>query len=145
MEIPDERVDGILFVVTGASIRAETMDRPLAYRIKEAVDERLSDQDLDYWECIVLSDVWYLNNEHFSRMPTISIGGPGVNALSAYLYERLSPALAIDNVLLIQMDLTFDDKRCAVWGMDHDMTVEAIDTFVEKGYLDRFMECLDEE
>jgi len=135
--MPDEAADNMVFVVTGASLRAETMDRPLAYRVKLAVDERL--KDAEDWQCAVISDIWYLNNEPFARQPTISVGGPGVNALSAFLYERLPNALAVDNVLVIQMDPTLKDRRCAVWGMDHDMTVEAVDTFLQKGYLDRFL------
>ncbi len=116
------------------------MDRPLAYRVKLAVDEQI--KDLESWQAVVISDIWYLNNEPLSHQPTISIGGPGVNALSAYLYERLPNALAVDNVLVIQMDPALNDKRCAVWGMNHEMTVEAVDTFLEKGYLSRFLECL---
>ena len=138
--MPDEHADNMVLVVTGASLRAETMDRPLAYRVKDAVDERIA--DLEDWQCAVISDIWYLNNEAFGDQPTISVGGPGVKALSAYLYERLPSALAIDNVFVIQMDLQHDDHRCAVWGMDHDTTVEAIDTFIEKGHLDRFLSCL---
>jgi hypothetical protein len=138
--MPDESAENMILVVTGASLRAEMMDRPLAYRVKRAVDERL--KDLEPWQCVVISDIWYLNNEPFSRQPAISIGGPGVNALSAYLYERLPNALAVDNVLLVQMDPTMKDKRCAVWGLNHEMTVEAVDTFLEKGYFDRFLGCL---
>jgi hypothetical protein len=138
----EEHPVNTVFVVTGASLRAESMDRPLAYRVKAAIDEHIDDDGLDDWECVVISDVWYLNHDRFAGLPTISIGGPGVNALSAYLYERLPSTLAIDNVLIIQMDLTFEDKRCAVWGMDNEATVEAVDTFLEKGYLDRFLGCL---
>jgi hypothetical protein len=137
----EEAAENMIFVVTGASLRAESMDRPLGYRIKEAVKEQI--RDAEPWQCEVISDIWYLNNESFSRQPTISVGGPGVNALSAFLYERLPNALAIDNVLIIQMDPLLDDKRCVVWGMDHEMTVEAVDTFLQKGYLERFLECLE--
>lgn len=118
------------------------MDRPLAYRIKAAVNERTANGDWQDWQCAVISDIWYLNHDRFNHLPTISVGGPGVNALSAHLYERLPSALAIDNVLVIQIDLTFEDRRCAVWGMDHDATVEAVETFLDRGYLDRFLGCL---
>ncbi|MBN1344664.1 MAG: hypothetical protein JXQ73_18375 [Phycisphaerae bacterium] len=133
----EEHVERTVFVVTGATLRAETMDRPLAYRIKQIVDERLA--DLEGWQCVVISDIWYLNNDSFTGLPTISVGGPGVNALSSYLFERLPTMLAIDNVLMIQMDPTMKDVRCAVWGMDHETTVEAVETFIEKGHLDRFL------
>ncbi len=137
----DEWVDNTILIVTGATLRAEMMDRPLAYRIKESVDERIADRP--EWRSAVISDIWFLNNEAFGAQPTISVGGPGVNALSSYLHERLPTALAIDNVLVIQMDLSFEDKRCAVWGMNHETTVEAVDTFLQRGHLDRFLGCLD--
>jgi len=140
MPLPDEHADQMVFVVTGASLRAEMMDRPLAYQIRQAVEERIA--DWADWRCAVISDVWYLNNDRFSHQPTISVGGPGVNALSAHLYECLPTTLAIDNVLLIQMDLSFEDTRCAVWGMDHETTVDAVEIFLKKGHLDRFLSCL---
>jgi hypothetical protein len=49
--------------------------------------------------------------------------------------------LNIENVLLIQMDLNETPRAC-LWGMDHDHTVEALDTFEQKGYLDRFIEAM---
>jgi len=45
---------------------------------------------------LVCSDVWYLNNDPLRSRPTISIGGPGVNALSAYLADKLPSAFAIE-------------------------------------------------
>ncbi len=136
----EESAENMILVVTGASLRAEAMDRPLAYQVKAAIDENL--REAEPWQCTVISDIWYLNNDVFSGQPTISVGGPGVNALSSFFYERLPTLLAVENVLLIQMDLGGDARRCAVWGMDHEMTVEAVDTFLQKGYLQQFLRGL---
>jgi hypothetical protein len=84
--------------------------------------------------------VLYRNNEPIQDRPTISIGGPGVNALSGLLTEKLPTALAIENVLVVQMDQESKGRhRCSVWGMNHVQTVQAVDLFVSRGYLDAFL------
>jgi len=70
--------------------------------------------------------------------PTITLGGPGVNALSAYLADKLSPALVRDEKLLIQLDPDFVDLRVGIWGFDHALTAEALDLFINK-YLDSYL------
>lgn len=130
----------LILVVTGACLRAETMDRPLAYRVREAAERRLGPDAV--WHVVVLSDVWYLNSAELHAHPVVSIGGPGVNGLSRYLYQRLPQVLLIDQVLLIQMDLAGPPRKASVWGTNHEQTVEAVTTFLQKGYLDRFLEDL---
>ena len=51
-----------------------------------------------------------------------------------------SPVLNVENVLMIQMSLD-DPPRACLWGMDHDQTVEALETFQQKGYLDCFIDA----
>lgn len=135
--MPDEVRDDSILLITGASLRAEEMDRPLAYRLRDEILSRLGADSP--WKCHVITDVLYLNSENLHARPAISIGGPGVNGAAQYLLARLPHALAVDNVLLIQMDVKMEDNRCSIWGMDHDTMVEAIDTFIEKGYLNRFL------
>ncbi len=126
-----------LLIVTGACLRGERKDRPLAYRLQDETARRM--MGVARFECVVMSDVWYLNSKELHKRPVISVGGPGVNHLSGYLYERLPVALMVEHVFQIQMDVSLKDHRCSVWGMDHETTVEAVDTFVEKGHLDRFL------
>lgn len=131
----------MLLVVTGACPRAERMDRPLAARIKAEVELRLRDRLAEEPDVLVLSDVWYLNAKELHQIPTISVGGPGVNHLSAYWQRRLPYVLLVENVFQIQMDVKGTDHRCCIWGMDHETTVEAVETFLSRGHLDRFLEC----
>jgi hypothetical protein len=142
-EIDSER---LIPIVTGVQLKAELGDRPLAYRVEAEVRKRLGEVlpggepgELPRLSPVVISDVYYLNNEELKSRPVISIGGPGMNMLSANLVEELPTAMAIENVLVIQMDLEFRDLRCAVWGMDHLATVRAVETFVVKGYLEMFV------
>lgn len=128
-----------IFLVTGSNLTAEQKDRPLAYFLKTQVDRYGGDEPS---KCgIVVSDLWYMDSEEVRSSPVISVGGPGVNLLSQHFRHRVPIALAVDNVLVIQLDVEFDDMRSAVWGLDHDSTREAVQTFYEKGYLRRFLEA----
>jgi hypothetical protein len=138
MEPDTNLTENGLLIVTGSSLRAEQADRPLAYRLKSGFEEHFNQQQREH-PVIVLSDLWYLNSETLQRLPVVSVGGPGVNALSAHLYHRLSNALVIDNTLVIQMDIELQNLRASIWGMDHQTTVDALDIFVKRGYLERFL------
>jgi hypothetical protein len=144
--MPDIDTDRLIAIVTGIQLKAELGDRPLAYRVEQAVREHLADAlprsdpgEPPRLAPAVVSDVFYLNNDEIQTRPTISIGGPGMNAVSAMLVNELPTAVAIENTLVIQMDLEMNDARCAVWGMNHLDTVRAIETFLAKGYLDTFL------
>lgn len=130
--------DHLILVVTGASLRGEAADRPLAYRLAAEIRERLGPEST--WNPLVISDILYINEEALAGQPTISIGGPGVNHLSALLFRELPSVLTIENTLIIQMDIDLADLRCCLWGMNHEQTVEALHLFLRKGYLDRFLE-----
>jgi hypothetical protein len=131
-------LEHVIFVVAGASLKGEAMDRPLAYRLAAEIDKKLGEDSP--WKSLVISDVLYMNDERLAAQPTISVGGPGVNHLSALLFRELPSVLAIDNVLIIQMDIELNDLRCCLWGMNHEQTVEALDLLFKRGYLDRFLE-----
>ncbi len=89
---------------------------------------------------VVCSDVWRLNDESISDRPTISIGGPGVNALSAFLGDKLASVYVVEDQLLIQADLEWNDLSVCVWGMDHERTIAAVQSFVDR-YLDAFLDA----
>ena len=144
--MPDIDTDRLICIVVGVQLRAELGDRPLAYRIEQELRQRLeaalgkpAEGEPPRLAPVVLSDVYYLNNDELQARPAISVGGPGMNALSAMLVDKLPTAVAIEKTLVVQMDLEMDDVRCAVWGMDHLDTVRAVDLFITK-YLDRFVE-----
>ncbi len=142
-------IERLVWIVTGVQLTAELGDRPLAYRIEQEFRRLLS---LRFGELpkdqppplapAVISDVYYLNSDELQARPTISVGGPGVNALSAMLVNELPTVVAVENQLVIQMDLDLDDLRCAVWGMDHLNTVQAVELFISKGYLETFIQGL---
>jgi len=138
--MPEDLYPANILVVTGSVPRAEMMDRPLAYYLKDRIDDCGGSDPRR--KAVVLSDIWYLQNEAVHEHPVISLGGPGVNALSAALYRTLPPALAIEDVLLIQMDVTFEDRRACVWGMDHDRTKIAVATFAQHRFLGAYLDAM---
>jgi hypothetical protein len=135
MKPPDDYSQAI-FIVTGSQLRAEELDRPLAYRIKEAADVAGAPDPLR--RAVVLSDLFYLNALPGRDRPVVSVGGPRFNAVTRALYTELAYALAVDNAFMIQMDVALNDLRAAVWGVDYPNTVTAVEVFIEK-YLDKFL------
>ena len=131
----------LLLIVVGAHLRAEVADRPLAYWISGRIEdwlEKYQDELNSPFLPVVCSDVWYVNHEQLQQRPTICIGGPGVNALSSYFRKDLATALILEDKLIIQLDPEFVDLRVCIWGMNHTLTHEAVETFTTK-YLDQYL------
>ena len=140
--LPDpELAENSVLIVTGSALRAEQADRPLAYKLKSTIEKILNHQTREH-PIVVLSDLWYLNAEALHCLPMISVGGPGVNAVSAHLYRRIPKVLVVDETLLVQMDPNCEDLRACVWGTNHYLTVDAVEIFIKKGYLERFLEAV---
>ena len=88
---------------------------------------------------MVLTDVWYLNHEELQKQPTISVGGPGVNALSAFFAQQLpEDSGAHEQQVVIQIDPDFTDLRACIWGSDHDLTAQGVELFANQ-YLEGFL------
>ena len=126
--------DETVILVTGADIRAEERDRPLAYRLKEEVDRRGAGHA--FRRAVVVGDAWYLENRLFHLNPTIAIGGPGVNGLSQQLADALPTVWTQEERAFIQADFSGELKRASLWGVDVRATSEAVDGFVAHGFLD---------
>lgn len=126
-------------VVVGAHLLAEEFDRPIAYaladRIRTAARACLPPGTL---RPLVCTDLWWLNDAALRERPTISIGSPDVNALSAYLADKLPSAYAIDDSLMVQLDVEFTDPLAVCWGIDPVKTATAVELFCEK-YLESFL------
>lgn len=142
---PGVELASLILIVTGAHLRAELADRPLAYRLRRSVDEWLGKhaQGLNIpLQTAVCSDIWYMNQPAvLQRRPTISIGGPGVNALSAYFYQKLPHSPVAESDVFIQLDTEYTDLRASVWGANHVLTVRATDRFLGE-YLDAFLKAV---
>jgi hypothetical protein len=128
-----------VLVVVGYGILPEEEDRPIAYEIKRAINSRGAGEENR--GAVVVTDVWALNQEMAELFPAISIGGPGVNAFSAQIYEELPVLFTRDQQVFVQMDQE-RGKRAALWGMDQESTREAVEIFLREGFLDRFLDLV---
>lgn len=126
-----------VLIVVGYGIVAEEQDRPIAYDLKLAIDQRAEGAR----RSVVVSDMWLLNQDMADLFPAIAVGGPGANALSAQIYEDLPVAFTRDQRVFVQMNAEAG-KRAALWGMDPAGTREAVETFVKDGHLDRFLDMV---
>ncbi len=133
-----------LLIVVGAHLRAETADRPLAYELRDHAMKWLAEhrEQLNVTLGVtVCCDIWYLNNERLQHCPTVSLGGPGVNALSAYFAQNLKHDTDAEQQVLIQIDPEFTDLRVCIWGSNHELTVKGLDLFVHQ-YLDGYLRAV---
>jgi hypothetical protein len=117
-------------IVVGAHLVAEVEDRPIAAALRDALAARLpAGFPL---APVVMTDLWYLNNDPLRAQPTISVGRPEVNALAAYLADKLPSVLAIDDRLIVQLDPELTDPAASCWGVDASATAEAVHAFLER-------------
>lgn len=129
LPIDDRRI----LIVVGGHLVAEAEDRPIAYGLATVLESEGVD-------ALVCSDLWYLNDDHLRTQPTICIGDPGVNALTAFLADKVPSAFAIDDVLVVQLDLEFRELVACCWGADAGATQQSVDAFVER-YLEGFIDA----
>ena len=87
----------------------------------------------------MVADFRWIHDEPLQALPTISLGGPGVNALAHRWLEEVPVSLAVDEQYYIQMDPDLDEPRASIWGMDNATTQIAVSVFVER-FLPRFLE-----
>jgi hypothetical protein len=128
-----------LLIVTGSTLRAEELDRPLAYYLKQRVEQALGEGDHGPFDVRVVADFRWIHDDPLQEFPTVSVGGPGVNALAHRWLKELPLSLEVDGQFYIQMDPDLDEPRASIWGMDNATTQIAVSVFVDR-YLPRFLE-----
>ncbi len=134
----------LLLIVVGAHLRAEAADRPLAYRLREEVMRWVRKHEGSLATPIypvVCTDIWYLNHSVLHARPTVSIGGPGVNALSAHFARSIAGREESDAQVVIQIDPEFTDLRVSIWGTDHELTEKGLAVFLND-YLEGFLKAV---
>lgn len=135
----------LLLIVTGSSLRAEELDRPLAYYLKKKIEEHEVEHAGDGPRLVVrvVADFRWMNDEPLQKFPTISVGGPGVNALAHRWLEEVPVALAVDDRYYIQVETDDADEppRASIWGMDNGTTQVAVGVFLERYFPDFHERC----
>lgn len=135
----------VLLIVSGSTLRAEEMDRPLAYYLKQRIEQVLREaaaagrHGLEDYVVRVVADFRWIHDEPLQGLPTISLGGPGVNALAHRWLEDVPVSLAVSERYFIQMDPDLAEPRASIWGMDNATTQIAVSVFVDR-FLPRFLD-----
>jgi hypothetical protein len=135
----------LLLIVTGSTLRAEEMDRPLGYYLKQRIEQSLTQaiavgrRGLNDYLVRLVADFRWIHDESLQNLPTISLGGPGVNALAHRWLEEVPVSLAFSERYFIQMDPDLTEPRASIWGMDNTTTQVAVSVFVDR-FLPRFLE-----
>ncbi len=135
----------LLLIVVGSTLRAEEADRPLAYYLKQQVEDALALRGPlnPPWRVCVITDVRWFHEDPLQALPTISLGGPGVNLLAQKWFEELPVALVVDQRFFIHMDPELEEPRVSIWGMDNADTQIAVASFVQR-YLPKFLDhCIE--
>ncbi|WP_169973055.1 hypothetical protein [Tautonia rosea] len=134
-------VKRLLLIVTGSHLRAEEVDRPLAYYLRNEIERYLETlDDAGGLQVRVVSDLRWLHDEVFQEMPTISLGGHGVNLLAHRWLEELPFSMDVNNQYFVQMDPDLTEPKVSIWGKDNPTTQLAVLAFVNR-FLPRFIEC----
>lgn len=138
----------LLLIVAGSTLRAEEVDRALAYYLKQEVEKQLEHRPvpgLDL-QTLVIADFRWLHDDPLQGLPTISVGGPGVNLLARqWVDDDMPTSLAVEDRYFIQMDPELAEPRVSIWGMDNTSTQFAVSTFLSR-FLPRFLKrCADDD
>lgn len=157
MTEPD--TDKLVLVVVGAHLRAELHDRQAAHHLRDALDEAVSASWMSKVcparqdaadiapgdslppSVIVLTDLRRLNDPLLAPLPQVSVGHPELNALSAFLADKLPPAFVIDGELAVQFDAASPEAIALCWGTDHHATRRAVDEFIGR-YIESFADAV---
>jgi hypothetical protein len=124
----DDSPPRLLLIVTGSSLRAEELDRPLGYYLQQQVERLAGRLDL-LIKPLVVADIRWLNDDNFQAVPTISVGWT----------KEVPFSLTVDEQYCIQMDPDLAEPRASIWGMDNASTQIAVKVFIDR-YLPRFLE-----
>lgn len=129
----------LVLVVVGAHLQAEVAHRPLGYRLSEEIERwQARTPEAEPLVPLLCTDLWYLNARELMVRPTISIGPPELNAVSAYFANRLPTVFVIEQQLQVQMDPELVGLQACIWGADDRSTAAGVDLFVER-FLDSFL------
>jgi hypothetical protein len=125
-------------VVVAASLDAEAPDRLVALGLQREIGRRGAGHP--YRRAVLLSDQAWFETPLFHTAPTIAVGGPGVNGVSARFGQELPTVWTADDRSLIQAEFRETVLRVTLWGMDAAATAAAVDAFVSRGWLDEFLD-----
>jgi hypothetical protein len=125
-------------IVTAADLESGHPDAVNARRLRDEIDRR--GEGWTYRRAVLVSDVDWFETDALDGAPTISIGGPGANAVTGRLAGELRAVWTDADRVIIQARLDGGAPQASLWGMDRHATAEAVEAFMTRGWLDEFLE-----
>lgn len=135
-----------LLIVTGSTLRAEEMDHPLGYYVKQCIEEsRLQattsgQSGLEDYCVRIVADFRWIHDEPLQSLPIILLGGLSVNALAHCWLQNVPVAIAFSECCFIQTVPDLAEPRASIWGIDNASIGIAVSVFVDR-FLRRFLNC----
>lgn len=125
-------------IVIGSDLEPGHPDRLGAEALKAEIDSR--GRGWSYRRAVVVDDERWFETPMIHAAPTISIGGPGANGVSARMAGELPAVWTDADRVVIQAELSDGPRRATLWGSDRHATREAVDAFIARGWLDEFLD-----
>jgi hypothetical protein len=123
-------------VVVGADPAAEVYDRPIARYLVERINAWAGAHAAQTGRPVpgayCITDLWYLNNAHLRMRPTVAVGAPAVNAMSAMIVGRVPPVFAVADRYAVHVQPEFEQLVACCWGIDPAETHAAAAYFAER-------------
>lgn len=126
-------------VVIGSMPAAQHGDLAAAQRVADAVDRALAARG-SAARARIIGDAQRLGDRGSAHGPCVCIGHPEVNALAAFLLDRVPPAMVIDGELAVQFDAEAPEAVALCWGVSHEATARAAGVFIER-FLESFADA----
>ncbi len=115
-----------IILVTGCSVIAELLDRPIAEFLRDEIDSRGNPRF--YQRGIIVSDLWWFRDPALHTQPVISIGGHAINHLTSELVkENLTWSEKIENC----NQIASRPPQLAVWGETVSETQDQVSRFIQ--------------
>jgi hypothetical protein len=130
--------DETIVLVIGSTESAAHNERPLAEGLQREIDGRGG--GTTYRRALIVADNAYLDRPVLHELPTIALGGPGVNAVTQQFVGSLPTVWQEEERVFVQADLESEVKRVSLWGVDASATSAALDAFLGQGVLDLLLE-----
>jgi len=114
-----------IVIVTGCHHRPELFDRPLAYQLKQAIDEEGGKVNRAFLRSVVMGDIWFNERSGFAdHSNIISIGSPSVNPLTQQIIEQAGNVQADERWRVMR-----GGNRWALFGNEAEDTRAAVKWF----------------
>ncbi len=118
-----------IVIVTGCHHLPELYDRPIAYELKEEIDNLANKLNKSFLSSVVMGDIWIMSFSGITDHPNlISLGSPGVNGLTGKIADQGKTIRTDPNN---QWHIKRSSNRWALYGNRAQDTKAAILSFKE--------------